>query len=150
MQTLYDEVLLKNKWIRQATGLDHDLTSLEQTWAKFCEKISDFDTLLAEQLKHLKSLIKGRTSDLRDLVGKYEGKTMSIMLPSNRSEMAEFMEQLQQFRTEENQLKEKITALVKDCEQFELEVPEITLKEVQWAGWDTLMTFSTELGVLEN
>lgn len=29
MQTLYDEVLLKNKWIRQATGLDHDLTSLE-------------------------------------------------------------------------------------------------------------------------
>lgn len=36
MQTLFDEVLLKNKWIRQATGLDNDLSSLEETWAKFC------------------------------------------------------------------------------------------------------------------
>lgn len=29
MQLLFEEVLTKNKWIRQATGLDRDLTDLE-------------------------------------------------------------------------------------------------------------------------
>lgn len=35
MNNLYEEVLKKNKWIRQATGLAHDFKSLEDTWNKF-------------------------------------------------------------------------------------------------------------------
>jgi hypothetical protein len=71
MNTLFEEVLTKNKWIRQATGLDQDMSPLEETWRKFTEKIADFDTLLAEQLNHLKGLIKGRTSELQDAITKY-------------------------------------------------------------------------------
>ena len=47
MENLYEQLLTKNKWIRQSTGLGHDLNNLEELWAKFVEKISDFDTLLA-------------------------------------------------------------------------------------------------------
>jgi len=100
MNLLFEEVLTKNKWIRQATGLDRDLATLEETWRRFTEKIADFDTLLAEQLKHLKSLIKSRTVELRDAISKYEGRTMSLLMPSSRSDVADLIEGLQQFRKE--------------------------------------------------
>lgn len=60
---------------------------------------------MAEQLKHLKGLIKGRTNELQDAVTKYEGKTMSLMLPSNRSDVIEFISSLEEYRKEEADLK---------------------------------------------
>jgi hypothetical protein len=45
-----DEILMKKKWILQATGYSHDTKDMEHNWEEFAGKLSDYDTLLAEQI----------------------------------------------------------------------------------------------------
>ncbi len=56
----FDEILIKKKWILQATGYHHETAQIEDDWNEFNIKIQDYDTLLAEQIEHLKSMISGR------------------------------------------------------------------------------------------
>ena len=66
MEGMYEQVETKNKWLLQTTGFAHDISRLADLWERFSEKISDFDSLLKEQLEHLKSLIAGRDRELQD------------------------------------------------------------------------------------
>lgn len=72
------------------------------------------------------------------------------MLPSSRADVAELIASLQQFRKDENDLKDKIKALERDCEQFEQDVPSLILKEVNWAGWDILCEYFEAMAPFEN
>lgn len=68
MESMNEQVHIKNKWLLQTTGFSHNIDKLGDLWEKFTLKISDFDTLLKEQMEHLKSLIQGRTNEIRNLI----------------------------------------------------------------------------------
>lgn len=42
-----DEIIMKKKWILQATNYNHDTEKLESDWEEFSLKIQDYDNLLA-------------------------------------------------------------------------------------------------------
>jgi hypothetical protein len=98
----------------------------------------DYDNLLAEQIEHLKGLVDTRAREIEADMNKYMSKTSSIHIPANRNEVAELLEVLGALREEEGKLVEKIQKLKGDCEQFELPVPNITLKQMEWQQWDVL------------
>ncbi len=50
MKKKLDEILMKKKWILQATGYNHPTEDVEQAWDEFAAKVQDYDTLLAEQI----------------------------------------------------------------------------------------------------
>lgn len=112
-----EQVHIKNKWLLQTTGFSHNIEKLGDLWEKFTFKISDFDTLLKEQLEHLKSLISGKTSALKDEIEKYEAKT-ALHMPSKRSEVVDLVQTLTEYKEEEDQLQTKLDSLKNDCLQF--------------------------------
>lgn len=85
MKRKLDEIIMKKKWILQATGYSHDTQDLEQDWEQFANKVLDYDNLLAEQIQHLKGLVEGRTKELEAEIAKYTSKTASILLPQSRT-----------------------------------------------------------------
>lgn len=86
-----DEIIIKKKWILQATGYQHETEELESQWEEFSEKVQDYDNLLAEQIEHLKGMIDGRISEVVQEIQKYETKTSSIIIPSRRSEIPDLV-----------------------------------------------------------
>lgn len=60
MKKKLDEILMKKKWILQATGYNHPTEDVENAWDEFNGKVQDYDTLLAEQIEHLKGLVDSR------------------------------------------------------------------------------------------
>lgn len=60
-----DEILMKKKWILQATGYQHDTQQLEQDWDEFSAKVMDYDNLLAQQIQHLKGLVDSRVKEIQ-------------------------------------------------------------------------------------
>ena len=48
---------MKKKWVLQATGHNHPTELIESSWQQFSIKVTDYDSLLAEQLQHLKGLV---------------------------------------------------------------------------------------------
>jgi hypothetical protein len=113
-----DEILMKKKWILQATGYNHDTDDMERNWEDFAAKLADYDTLLAEQIQHLKGLVDARVKEIETELTKLASKTSSIHLPANRQEIPELLETLRTVREEEGKLTAKVQRLRADCEQF--------------------------------
>ena len=132
MKKKLDQILMKKKWILQATGYNHPTEDVESAWEEFVTKVQDYDTLLAEQIEHLKGLVDSRVKELESQISKYSSKTASIVIPSNRSEIGELMEYLKTQKEEETKIVEQVKKLKSDCEQFELPVPNLTVKQVDW------------------
>lgn len=57
------------------------------------------------------------------------------MIPTNRQEVPELIQFLKEQKEEETKLANKIKSLKSDCEQFELNVPNITMKAIEWESW---------------
>jgi hypothetical protein len=91
---------------------------MERNWEDFAGKLADYDTLLAEQIQHLKGLIDGRVREIEAELTKLASKTSSIHLPANRQEIPDLLEALRAVREEEAKLTAKIQRLRADCEQF--------------------------------
>jgi hypothetical protein len=64
MKRKLDEILMKKKWILQATGYNHDTEAMEKNWDEFSSKLADYDTLLAEQIQHLRGLVDSRVKEI--------------------------------------------------------------------------------------
>ena len=118
MKRKLDEILMKKKWILQATGHNHPTEDLEQDWELFSAKAQDYDSFLAEQILNLKSLVDSRARELETEIAKYASKTASIMIPNNRSEIGELVVYLKGQREEEGKLLKLVQQLRSDCEQF--------------------------------
>lgn len=123
---------MKKKWILQATGYNHQTEDIEEAWDQFTAKVQDYDTLLAEQIQHLKGLVDSRVRELEVEINKYTSKTASIMIPNSRSEINELMEHLKSQRQQENKILDQIKKLKADCQQFELPIPILSIKQVDW------------------
>ena len=91
MKKKLDEIIMKKKWILQATGYNHDTDDLESIWEQFSTRVLDYDNLLAEQIEHLKGLVDGRTRELDTEIAKYTSKTASILIPNVRAEIPELL-----------------------------------------------------------
>lgn len=113
-----EEILMKKKWILQATGYAHDTDRMETLWEEFAGKLADYDALLAEQIEHLKGLVASRMQEIEGELGKLSARTASLHLPASRQELPEVLEALKIAREEEDKLVQKIQRLRADCEQF--------------------------------
>lgn len=71
-------------------------------------------------------------------MNKYMSKTSSIHIPASRTEVNELLDVLKALKEEETKLVDKIKKLKGDCEQFELPIPNITLKQMEWQQWEML------------
>ena len=60
------------------------------------------------------------------------------------------MEFLKEKEKEEQELAAKIESLRKDCEQFELPVPNIAIKTIDWEIWQVLKAYHDELKPFES
>ena len=59
----------------------------------------------------------------------------------------DFVETLKEYREEETNLIQKVQQLTNDCLQFELPVPSLTLKTIDWNVWEVLLEYIASMKV---
>jgi hypothetical protein len=120
---------------------------VRQTFGKFAERISDYDLILAEQLSFLRKEMGAREAKARGDLEKFRARLEGTKLTRAELGLADARESLEMDL--ENiriwgEVKNDIEKVQKDCQQFDMPVPEfefggvqaeVDAREAQWAGF---------------
>jgi dynein heavy chain 2 len=122
--------------------------------------IGDFDSILSEQTKQIKSEITGRTKDIQQSIDKFYSRWNTLKPKQvddlDRESARDLALKMRDWRAEWNDIEKKVQEMNKDCDHFEMEQVQFEnyqsvqedLGEMEKA-WSLFDEFTVDLEVLE-
>jgi len=145
-----------NKLVYKLTGGSLNLSSLSSRWQNFDNMIGSYSNMLEEQKEEIKKEMFSKMDSLNDRLDKFFSKFQanrvdSNYMPDKDTDLNEIANSIKQNYTEFSAIEKDIQAIVDDCKNFDLELPNLEaynrIKE-ELSGdrqkWTTFFDFNDE------
>lgn len=148
---------LKSKMIKQMTGVAmRGMGEIESMWREFDARLAAFQDKIEEQktrlVQELDSRVKTLNSDLEKMFDKWQEKKPKERNQLSYEEALETAETMREMKQQWQELDDRVTKCVRDCEHFGKGKPTLTFYdkmkdelEEQNASWALFETFKSEM-----
>lgn len=160
---LCDECENMNKLLVLMSGQSLNIvTSLESRWCNFDSMMGNFSEMIEEQKQSIKKDLNSKMNNFNLQIEKFYSKWEATRIPDNfipdkDTNISEIASSIKTIHSEWNQHEKEIQAVIDECTNFELELPDLSIfnkikLEINSnkSKWDLFFQFNKDLETLEN
>lgn len=157
-EAIYAQLLDKSKLLRQLTGAAPSIGAIQEKWDQLQASLNDYGEVIEQQREVVRQDLQKKTTDLNAALDKFSARWSALKpKPIDELDLAsanEQFERVKEWRADWQTMRDRMETLKKDCEQFEVPLPNFSVAELEGEiseherAWSAFEEFRVELDAM--